>query len=212
MEERVLHNTNGYCGDGYFDNPNLGETCDDGNTIGGDGCDATCNPETGWTCATTVTHSDCTEDADDGAWMGSLECDDGDGDDTNGCTNDGTTVNAGFYCEPGVVGLTDTCTECCSDGVEAGVLGCDDGNIVNGDGCSDTCTIEPGFDCTTTPGTCTELCEIGFAANDHGGFACKDGNDLSGDGCSFDCLVETGFFCHGGSYDRADDCEERCGD
>lgn len=157
-----------------------------------------------------MTHSVCTETADDGIWMGQLVCDDGDGSDTVGCTDDGSAVNTGYYCEPGVVGEGDKCYECCSDGIEAGVYACDDGNIDNGDGCSDVCAVEPGFICTA--GTCTEECSIGYASNDHGGFACKDGNDLSNDGCSFDCLVETGFYCHGGSYDRADDCEELCGD
>ena len=36
------------CGDGVVD---TGETCDDLNTTSGDGCDASCQPEAGWTCA-----------------------------------------------------------------------------------------------------------------------------------------------------------------
>jgi cysteine-rich repeat protein len=31
---------------------------------------------------------------------------------------------------------------------------CDDGNIEDGDGCSSTCSIEPGWGCTTRNGTC----------------------------------------------------------
>ena len=31
---------------------------------------------------------------------------------------------------------------------------CDDGNIEDGDGCSSTCSIEPGWGCTTRTGTC----------------------------------------------------------
>jgi len=36
------------CGDGSVDSP---EQCDDGGTTAGDGCDASCNVETGWSCA-----------------------------------------------------------------------------------------------------------------------------------------------------------------
>ena len=35
------------CGDGTLDS---GETCDDDNTTAGDGCDASCQIETGWDC------------------------------------------------------------------------------------------------------------------------------------------------------------------
>jgi cysteine-rich repeat protein len=37
----------GACGDGILD---VGESCDDGNTTGGDGCSATCQVEPGYTC------------------------------------------------------------------------------------------------------------------------------------------------------------------
>lgn len=36
-----------FCGDGKTD---TGETCDDGNTTGGDGCSASCQVEPGWAC------------------------------------------------------------------------------------------------------------------------------------------------------------------
>ena len=36
------------CGDGVL---NSGEACDDGNALVGDGCDALCAVEEGWTCA-----------------------------------------------------------------------------------------------------------------------------------------------------------------
>ena len=37
----------GFCGDGIITDP---EACDDGNSIGGDGCSSTCNIERGWAC------------------------------------------------------------------------------------------------------------------------------------------------------------------
>src|SRR5688572_18469250 len=39
----------------------------------------------------------------------------------------------------------------CGDGSTTGGFGiniCDDGNLVNGDGCDETCSIEPGFECS----------------------------------------------------------------
>ena len=39
----------GYCGDGVLQ-PELGEECDDGNGVSGDGCDRYCWIEPGWTC------------------------------------------------------------------------------------------------------------------------------------------------------------------
>lgn len=38
------------CGDSYVYYSGL-EECDDGNTVGGDGCDAECLAEPGWTCS-----------------------------------------------------------------------------------------------------------------------------------------------------------------
>src|SRR5262249_22366838 len=39
--------TTDYCGNGVV---SADEQCDDGNAIGGDGCSASCEIETGWTC------------------------------------------------------------------------------------------------------------------------------------------------------------------
>ncbi len=43
------------CGDGLV----LGEQCDDGNTLDGDGCSATCTPEPGYTCSNESTAGEC---------------------------------------------------------------------------------------------------------------------------------------------------------
>lgn len=85
------------CGDGYV---LATEACDDGNNINGDGCDANCKVETGWTCIKTVVLSVCTETADDGKWMGGLACDDGNGVTTDGCSNAGV-IGTNYYCPVG---------------------------------------------------------------------------------------------------------------
>jgi len=46
------------CGDGVVESP---EVCDDGGTATGDGCDASCEVETGWTCDG-ADPTTCTED------------------------------------------------------------------------------------------------------------------------------------------------------
>lgn len=40
--------------------------------------------------------------------MGQLECDDGDGVNTNGCSNAGA-INTGYYCPKGTIGVADVC-------------------------------------------------------------------------------------------------------
>ena len=69
------------CGDGVVD---PGETCDDGNTIDGDGCGASCAVEEGWECPTPGTP--CTSVCGDGVLVGVEECDDGNTIDGDGCS------------------------------------------------------------------------------------------------------------------------------
>lgn len=47
------------------------ETCDDGNLNSGDGCDASCQPELGWSCVETTCISIC----GDNLVKGNEECD-----------------------------------------------------------------------------------------------------------------------------------------
>ncbi len=72
------------CGDGSV-NTNTGETCDDGNTAANDGCDASCQLESGFTCAGEP--SVCSEDSG------------GNGNGSNGGGSDGSdNGNAGGGC------------------------------------------------------------------------------------------------------------------
>lgn len=59
------------CGNGVI---NAGETCDDGNASNGDGCNASCQPEPGWSC--TGAPSTCETVCGDGIVAGSETCDD----------------------------------------------------------------------------------------------------------------------------------------
>lgn len=120
----------------------------------------------------------------DGA-VGALEqCDDGNADSGDGCSNF-CRVELGSKCEgaPSVCLLT-----VCGDGVREGAEGCDDGNAVPFDGCSSHCLSEPQCE----PGAgCGSTCGDGVVVNE----ACDDGNTDSGDGCSNACEIEAGFNC-----------------
>ncbi|MFH2009708.1 MAG: DUF4215 domain-containing protein, partial [bacterium] len=92
--------------------------CEDGNTIDGDGCSATCQLEL---CG-------------NGTLDGSELCDDGNQDNTDACPDgNGDATAIGGTCVPAF----------CGDGhVWAGVETCDDGNVVPGDGCDASCQVE----------------------------------------------------------------------
>jgi cysteine-rich repeat protein len=156
------------------------EQCDDGNTTSCDGCSSTCTTESGLLCGDGIVNTTCGEQCDppvpgrcdatcqripycgDGIVDPGEECDDGNTDDCDGCSNHCTLVTG------------------CGDGVVCGAEQCDDGNITSCDGCSSTCTIEQGFRCgdgiidpacgeqcdPPGPGTpeCNYQCQLGPAA------------------------------------------------
>jgi cysteine-rich repeat protein len=99
------------CGDNVTEGM---ETCDDGNTVSGDGCSANC----------------LIEDCGDGILTPDTEeCD------NDGANDDDPAVNG--------CSTTCTCNaETCGDGVLGCSEQCDDGNTADGDGCSALCTIE----------------------------------------------------------------------
>ena len=142
-------------------------------------------------------------------------CDDGNDDNTDGCTNecelarcgDGF-VQAGEQCDDGNDDPTDGClndcrTAFCGDGfVQAGVEECDDGNQSNNDACLTNCV--------------KNTCGDGFV---HEGVeACDDGNDVDDDACSNSCVQATcgdgikqdDELCDDGNDVETDDCTSAC--
>jgi cysteine-rich repeat protein len=136
------------CGDGVLD-MSAGEQCDDGNTIDGDGCSATCLLEP--MCG-------------DGVLDEGEACDDGNNVNGDGCSAS-CTIEA--YCGDGVLDIGESCddgnnidgdgcsSECgiepyCGDGNLDPGEQCDDGNNENGDGCSALCEkeVDGGEGCT----------------------------------------------------------------
>ena len=177
------------CGDGAVEGP---EACDDGNTVGGDGCSADCLSNE--TCGNGIADSAVGELCDDGNTVG------GDGCSANclsneTCGNGVTDGAAGEQCDDGNTADGDGCSadclsnETCGNGVIDSAAGevCDDGNTTDGDGCSANC----GSD---------ESCGNGVLDSAVGEI-CDDGNAESGDGCSGDCAVAEG--CGNGTLEAA---------
>ncbi|CEM31599.1 unnamed protein product [Vitrella brassicaformis CCMP3155] len=161
------------------------ETCDDGNDMGGDGCSATCQTESGYTCPTPG--EICEPLCGDGLVIGGEQCDDGNTAVGDGC-DDNCLLEVGWVCStPGF-----PCDPICGDGQLKGSEQCDDGNTAAGDGCSDTCQIESGYTCPTPSASCVPVCGDGLLV---GGEECDDGNTAAGDGCSDTCQIEAGYTC-----------------
>jgi cysteine-rich repeat protein len=167
------------CGDGILEAP---ETCDDGNLISGDGCDALCVLER----PTAV--------CGNGVLEAGEACDDGNLADLDGCSAQCQLEHASC-CGNGVVEPGETCDDgnqsdgdgcsaqcqlehvsCCGNGVVEPGETCDDGNQSDGDGCSAQCQLEHVSCCGNG------VVELGET--------CDDGNQSDGDGCSSACQLE----------------------
>ena len=164
------------CGDGW---PSYGaEECDDGNTLDGDCCSATCTFE--------PLGSPCS----DGLFCDGAETCNGSG---------GCQPSAGDPCLafPSTVcnETTDTCdpAQVCGNGALEGSEQCDDGNTVNADCCSATCIFEAnGSPCgnqDTTACTYPDSCT--------GDGYCSPNNEAAGTQCNTDGNMCTDDECDG---------------
>lgn len=191
------------CGNGEL---NGEESCDDGNTVLGDGCTPGCQleldyicPEPGQPCISQMV-------CGDGVLASTEACDDGNMNAGDGCSFDCLAVESGWQCR--VAGRA--CIPLCGDGVVTPPENCDDSNATSGDGCSSTCLTEPGYSCTGTE--CVQsVCGNGAV---EAGETCDAGNDNGlffgdGSGCSKTCTKEPA--CRDGSG-ATGACEQVCGD
>jgi len=170
------------CGDGLLTSD---EACDDGNTVGSDGCAANCLAvERGYSCNPPGKACRQIARCGDAIVAASEACDDGNIADGDGCSAR-CRLEIGYKCD----GMPSVCTHTtCGDKVKEGAEGCDDGNAVPFDGCSSTCQAEP--DCAMSGG-CKSACGDGLVIDEE----CDDGNVRDGDGCSSACKLEAGFTC-----------------
>jgi len=196
------------CGDEVV-TPELGEECDDGNVIDGDGCSSTCQNEA-WACCANCSGSTpftiCTNEIQSqcdlltiqrqlncgfsGTFTGLFTLNSTCLAGTGYCPVCGDAVltqSVGEQCDLGannsITGVcTDICTNAvCGDGrVHAGVEECDDGNLIDLDGCSSTCKIELGTCCGRCDG-CTSCPFVLSSCSSESEAACATG---SGAACS----------------------------
>jgi len=184
------------CGNGTLETP--GESCDDGNQQGGDGCSANCQTETDWICPEPGKPCTFTVKCGDGVVAGAESCDDRNLKSGDGCSAD-CHVEPGWTCP--AVGAR--CLPVCGDGLLLGAETCDDGNTTSGDGCSEVCRTEPGYACPA-PGRACHATVCGDNKKE-GDESCDDGNVVGGDGCAADCRAEP--VCVGTTA-----CSSPCGD
>ncbi len=147
----------GTCGNKIIE---LGEQCDDGNAVSGDGCSSQCLHEV--LCGDNLKEG--TEECDDGNKVDGDAC-------SNACTinkcgNNRVDTASGEQCDPPNGTTCDTQCKAigvvCGNGIKQGNEACDDGNTVNGDGCENDCTITPdpcltclGANCKSFADACT---------------------------------------------------------
>jgi fibro-slime domain-containing protein len=178
------------CGNGKLD---MGEECDDGNTMAGDGCSGTCQKEPNFDCPTPGQFCISTAVCGDGIVAGNEQCDDG-----NTVGGDGCSANCrqemGWICKDAGKPCVPAPPPPCGNGVRDMGEECDDGNVKNNDGCSAKCTIETGWTCPTAGMPCTLIPFCGDGKRDPGE-ECDDGNVTPGDGCSGTCKLEPNFKC-----------------
>lgn len=191
------HEPEPVCGDGEIEGT---EACDDKNKAAGDGCDAFCTVETGFSCKGEP--SACSSLCGDKLVALPVEgCDDGNTFEGDGCAA-GCSIEHGYQCS----GAPSICKTECGDGLSAAVEGCDDKNTAGGDGCDANCSVEMGFNCVGEPSFCAAVC--GDGAIIPGFESCDDSNAAAGDGCSDTCAVESGYQCLG----EPSACTVVCGD
>ena len=142
-----------FCGNGVSE-PNVGEYCDDGNVVDGDGCSSQCTSEPGAVCHinSTTRGSVCSFTCGNGVLDAYETCDDGNSLGGDGCSPT-CEIERGFECSP----LGKNCSSACGDGQISSVETCDTGSdSYEGSGCLDNCTVATNYICTGEPSACVK--------------------------------------------------------
>lgn len=180
------------CGNGSIEE---GESCDDGNSIPGDGCSGLCRVDPNYVCPTPGQLCVSNVVCGDGKIGGGEACDDKNTQSGDGCTADCSGVEANFACPtPGQACVRTSTPAVCNNGIVESGESCDDRNTTSGDGCSSTCQLEAGYTCPTPGAKCTliQYCGDGVL---NGTEQCDDGNLKPGDCCDGNCHLEPNCTC-----------------
>jgi cysteine-rich repeat protein len=128
---------------------------DDGNMFGNDGCDGSCQTETGFICTQTIGAISTWQPIwGDGIHVNGEQWDDGNSIDNDGWSSS-CNVEPGWSCTGGTPTTPDTWGDLCGDGTLIKTMESDywdDGNTSGGDGCSSTWKVEDGWKWESTIG------------------------------------------------------------
>jgi fibro-slime domain-containing protein len=193
-----------YCGDGLVQT-DLGESCDDANRVGGDGCSGTCKLEPNFACPTAGQPCVSTIQCGNGDRETGETCDDANVKDGDGCSID-CSVEPGWHC----VTEGQPCQRLvtCGDGrLQAGEQ-CDLGSTNGtGRGCDANCVLQPGWSCKGHTCNQVPVCGDGMVT---GSEQCDEGGTPSGTGCCDDCKLAASYCSCPASGGKCTD-KSRCG-
>jgi len=215
----------GSCGNGILD---LGEGCDDGNIVAGDGCTAACKIENLAACDTDRDSAcvsgvcDATESPDrceptltcgNSVLETGEGCDDGNLNTGDGCNEackienlSGCDTDRDAACASGVCDASETPDRCepalsCGNGELESDEGCDDGNVATGDGCNGSCKREDGVTCA---GDLDSLCASGVCDATETPDRCESAGSCG------NSVVDLGEGCDDGNLTVGDGCNASC--
>ena len=193
-----------YCGDGLVQ-AERGETCDDANRIGGDGCSGTCQVEPNYVCPVAGQPCVSTVICGNGIREPGESCDDHNADNGDGCTNN-CDVEPGWICP--TAGQRCQRIVTCGDGRLQSGEQCDLGSANGtGVGCDANCVLQPGWTCKGHTCQLVPVCGDGEVT---GGEECDEGAVSSGTQCCENCRI-TASYCGCPSTGGVCQDNSRCG-
>ena len=191
------------CGDGVL---GLGEECEDGNTMVGDGCSDHCLRE--GAIGASVCGNGEAEQQLIGLGFSGEDCDDGNLENNDGCSS--TCLAEGSSAIGATCGNGDIAVLGDTEEGQPSLAGeeCDDGDGQSGDGCSSQCLNEGSPTLALLGGA---LCSNGVI--EPPSEQCDDDNLINGDSCSDTCLFEGsnpayGSTCGDGTIGKGESCDD----
>lgn len=202
------------CGDGVVAGD---ESCDDGNDVSFDGCNALCQIESSFRCDAWGMPCILEQLCGDGLIDPAEVCDDGNTDSGDGCSSDCSAVESGHHCPTpgsacrplcgdGIVSVGEACD--CGTGAAPLPAGCSATNGIlmdDGTGCTSTCQHEPTCIDGGGDSQCLAICGDGIVQPAE---ECDSGplnDDATYGGCGTQCKL--GPSCGDGVVNGPEECD-----